>query len=179
MNTRIRKMTFDDLAGITEIEEEIFSVPWSKQMFEQEIKNHYAFVIINEENNDLIGYVCGWKILDEFTITNIGIARAFQKKGYGRSLVRFIINALIKEKCFKFFLEVRSSNIPAIRLYETFGFKSAGIRKNYYQHPPEDAIMMKLDFFSLLKKDNKKKGQERCFHHTPVDNKVIKGKYSC
>ena len=179
MKTRIRKMIFDDLPGITEIEKEIFSVPWSKQMFEQEIKNHYAFVITNDENNDLIGYVCGWIVLDEFTITNIGIAKAFQKKGYGRSLVRFIISALIKEKCFKFFLEVRSSNIPAIRLYETFGFKSAGIRKNYYQHPPEDAIMMKLDFFPLLQKDKKKKILERWFNHTSVDNKVIKGKFSC
>ncbi len=179
MKTRIRKMTFEDLPRITEIEEEIFSVPWSKQMFEQEIKNHYAFVITNEENNDLIGYVCGWIVLDEFTITNIGIAKALQKKGYGRSLVRFIISALIKEKCFKFFLEVRSSNILAIRLYETFGFKSAGIRKNYYQHPPEDAIMMKLDFFSLLEKDKKQKDQEQCFHYTSIDNKVIKGKISC
>ncbi len=151
MKVIIREMEIADLAMIMKLEKELFSAPWSEAMFSEEIKGHYAYVLQKDENKEIIGYLCGWKLLDEFTITNIGITGNFQRMGFGIKLVKFIVSKLLYEKCFIFTLEVRESNLKAIRLYEKFGFEQVGLRVNYYQNPVENAVMMRLNMLQKIK----------------------------
>ncbi|MBW6515637.1 MAG: ribosomal protein S18-alanine N-acetyltransferase [Candidatus Cloacimonetes bacterium] len=144
--TVIRLMKSDDLSEVLIIEEEVFTDPWLKDMFIQEIEQDSAFVLETKDDKELIGYICGLKVLDEYMITNIAITKSEQHKGYGKLLLRYLFRELIKEGCKKCFLEVRASNKQAITFYTSHGFDTIGKRKEYYQNPIEDALIMKLDF---------------------------------
>lgn len=150
MKVIIREMEISDLAMIMKLEKELFSAPWSEAMFSEEIKGHYAYVLQKNENEEIIGYLSGWKLLDEFTITNIGITGNFHRMGFGTKLVKFIISKLLYEKCFKFTLEVRESNFKAIALYEKIGFEQIGLRGNYYRDPVENAVIMRLNMLQKI-----------------------------
>lgn len=145
----IREMLVSDIPHIMNMEKELFTLPWTKDMFLQEIHTQHAYVLLKEDDNLLIGYVCGWLMLDEFNITNLAVRAEFQKMGLGEMLVKFIIGKLLLQKCFQFLLEVRESNMPAIKLYAKFGFEIIGKRKKYYNHPLEDALVMQLDMRKL------------------------------
>ena len=151
MKVIIREMEISDLAMIMKLEKELFSAPWSEAMFSEEIKGQYAYILQKDESKEIIGYICGWKLLDEFTITNIGVTGQFQKMGFGTKLVKFIISKLLYEKCFKFSLEVRESNQTAIELYKKFGFEQTELRVNYYRNPVENAVMMRLNMLQKIK----------------------------
>jgi len=141
MNAKIREMKLNDLNSVMEIEMKLFRSPWTEAMFIKEIEDQYSFVL--ENTKKIIGYICGWKILDEFTITNVAVEPNFQKKGFGKKIVEFIINRAKKVKCNNIFLEVRESNIVAIKMYVGLGFSKIGFRKNYYPNPKENAIVMR------------------------------------
>ncbi len=143
MKTEIREMKIEDISTIMILEKELFSTAWEEEMFREEIHNQYAYVL--ELKNKIIGYICGWKLLDEFNITNIAIATDYQRKGFGKALVQFLMSKLLDEKCFLFFLEVRKSNLAANKLYEMMGFRIIGSRKNYYHSPQEDALILGLN----------------------------------
>ncbi len=143
MKTKIREMKEEDIPTIMILEKELFSTAWEKEMFVEEINKQYAYIMENKDT--IIGYICGWKLLDEFNITNIAIAADFQRKGFAKSLVQFLMSKLLDEKCFKFFLEVRRSNFKAIKLYERIGFKLIGSRKKYYNSPDEDALVLGIN----------------------------------
>ncbi len=147
MNAKIREMRKEDIPSIIILEKELFSTAWEEEMFLEEIEKQYAYVL--QEENEIIGYVCGWKILDEFNITNIAIASDFQRQGFGELLVRFIISKLLKDECYKFYLEVRESNNKAQRLYEKIGFSVIGSRKKYYHTPEEDAQILGLNYTNI------------------------------
>jgi len=143
MKTKIREMKMEDIPTIMILEKELFSTAWEEEMFIEEIEKQYAYVL--EIKNEIIGYICGWKILDEFNITNIAIAAAFQGKGVGKALVQFLMSKLLDENCFKYFLEVRESNHAAKKLFEKMGFNVVGVRKKYYHSPQEDALVLGLN----------------------------------
>jgi ribosomal-protein-alanine N-acetyltransferase len=134
-----------DLKRIIELENELYSSPWQEDMFLQEIQSGYAFVLEDAEDKIILGYICGLMLYDEFNITNVAVSDQIQNQGYGCRLMKFIMQKAMEHQCHKFFLEVRSSNIPALTLYEKLGFKVIGVRKEYYINPPEDAIVMYLD----------------------------------
>ena len=143
-------MTKDDIPTIMILEKELFSTVWEEEMFIEEIEKKYSYVL--EIKNEIIGYICGWKLLDEFNITNIAIATDFQRKGFGKVLVKFLMSKLLDENCFKFYLEVRKSNLAANKLYEMMGFSIIGSRKNYYHSPKEDALILGLNLMDNFKK---------------------------
>ena len=107
-----------------------------------------------KETGKIIGYICGLLLYDEFNITNVGVTSDHQRDGFGQALLKFIISYLLKQNCLKFYLEVRESNIAAIRLYEKYGFYIIGKRKKYYNHPVEDALMLGLSFLQTNEQEN-------------------------
>ncbi|MDP8203864.1 MAG: ribosomal protein S18-alanine N-acetyltransferase [Candidatus Tenebribacter mawsonii] len=145
----IRAMKVEDLPNIMILEKNLFRTAWEEEIFIEEIELQYAYVL--EIKDRIIGYICGWKLLDEFNITNIAIDKKFQRKGFGKRLVQFIISKLISENCFKFFLEVRESNDAAKLLYEKIGFKLIGARKNYYHSPQENALVLGINLINNIK----------------------------
>jgi len=137
-----RCMTIDDIEQVHKIECEVFSKPWSINAFKDEMNNENAYYYVVEKDNKVIGYAGLWKILDEGHITNVAVSKKFQGQGLGTSLLKKLIEKTEKSGIKSFTLEVRKSNTKAINIYKRLGFKEVGFRKNFYEEPKEDAIIM-------------------------------------
>lgn len=137
---RIRKMLREDIPVMLKIEKECFSVPWTEPMFLQEINQQYAFVA--ELDEQLVGFICGWKLADEFHITNIAVKPSHQNNKLGEHLLHYVLKQIGDSEFSFVLLEVRKANVQARGFYKKHGFKEIGVRKNYYSDPKEDAIIM-------------------------------------
>ena len=140
----IRKMTLEDVTAVAQIEQECFSLPWSKKSFEDSILREDTIFLVCEEASVVTGYMGMYVSFDEASVTNVAVSPAFRKKGYGEQLVAAAKDAAKNAGAEYIFLEVRVSNAPAISLYKKMGFEELGIRKKFYEHPIEDAIIMKV-----------------------------------
>lgn len=141
----IREFLPGDEKSIAALETECFSSPWSQSAILQSLNNGTAFIVF-EENGKVLGYAGLQMVLDEGYVTNIAVTKSARGRGIGKSLVGALIS-LAKDKGLAFIsLEVRESNTPAISLYTKCGFKDFGKRKNFYQNPTEDAVIMTKEF---------------------------------
>ncbi len=139
-------MTEADIEQIVELEKQIFTMPWSKQAFEEEMDNQLAHYYVAIVNDEIVGYLGYWQVLNEAHITNIGIAPQHRRKGYASKLLMNMLGIVEENDIESITLEVRASNYNAQSLYKKFGFVEAGRRKNYYLDNKEDAIIMWLEF---------------------------------
>lgn len=137
-------MQEDDIPEILKIERTSFTSPWSEGAFLHEIYNPYALTKVALLDNRIIGYVCVQYILDEGHILNLAIHPDHRRRGYGTALMVEVLKILKEKGCRFIYLEVRKSNTSAKLFYERFGFRIAGVRKNYYRSPKEDASLMML-----------------------------------
>lgn len=139
----IRAMDLDDLDRIVELEHILFTSAWNKSDFIYELlENQFSFNYVLEENDQIIGYVGVWLMYEQSQITTIGVDPAYWRRGLGRMLMQEMIELAMKQGCEKMSLEVRISNQPAISLYQSLGFETVAIRKDYYQDNHEDAYLM-------------------------------------
>ena len=129
---------------ICEIEKEAFLSPWSAKSFEGEPYNTAAHYVIALANGRVAGYGGFWRILDEGHITNIAVERSFRGQGVGKDILEQMIKRAAVQKIERMTLEVRVSNITAIKLYEKFGFVTLGVRPKYYENG-EDALIMWME----------------------------------
>lgn len=134
-----RFLESSDMDRILEIESRAFKDPWSPQAFRL-TQSYASWVCL--ENELLIGYCICLFVEDQASIANIAIEPSLQQKGYGSRLLAFVLNQLKLMGAKHIYLDVRRSNIAAIMLYSKYGFQTIGIRKNYYETPAEDALVM-------------------------------------
>lgn len=140
----IRYATHDDISAIANIEKECFSTPWSEKAIRESIDVGTTFYIARTKNI-IVGYMGVSKIAGEGYITNIAILPQYRRKGFGKTLLEYVINDC--KNALEFIsLEVRLSNIGAISLYKKLGFNEVGTRKRFYTHPDEDALIMTKTF---------------------------------
>lgn len=141
---KIEKLSLAHLDDIMEIEKGCYGAHhWSRDSFAQELNNPCAnYVVAINEKNKCVGYMGIWKIFDEAHVTNLAVHPKFQKKGVAHLLIIASLDLCYREKIKYVTLEVRESNERAKKLYDSFGFKSLGVRKKYYQDNGEDAIIM-------------------------------------
>lgn len=143
----IRHAQFADADRIYDLEVNNFSSPWSldnlKKELETQNNDHLYYVV--ENDNDVIAFIGIWILYDEAHIMSIVVDKAFKKKGIATKLLSEILKNFDNKIIKKMLLEVRNSNLPAIKLYEKLEFKQLYIRKNYYTAPIEDAIVMELN----------------------------------
>lgn len=140
-----RPMIEADLDSVMQIEPQIYSHPWSRGNFVDSLASGYsAWVLL--DHNAIIGYALMMCVLDEAHLLNLSIAKAYQKQGLGRLLLEHMIVQAKQHGAANMFLEVRTSNMPAITLYENMGFNEMAIRRGYYpaSHGREDAVLMGL-----------------------------------
>jgi [ribosomal protein S18]-alanine N-acetyltransferase len=138
-----RLMTEEDIKEVLLVEYASFPTPWSRDAFENEIKqNHFANYIVLEVNGEVVGYGGFWSILDEAHITNIAVSPAYRGKKLGEYLVRKMMELARELGAEMMTLEVRASNLVAQGLYKKLGFEEKGIRKGYYSDDGEDALIM-------------------------------------
>lgn len=141
-NITIEKMTFDDIDGVFEVEKSCFEDYWSKESFKKELSNDVARYLVAKLNGKIVGYVGIWFIVDEGHITNVAVHKDYRGQRIGDKLIKSLVELCRENNISAMTLEVRNSNTIAQNLYRKYGFKIAGIRKEYYSDNKEDAIIM-------------------------------------
>ena len=139
----LRPVTEDLLSQIVEIEILCFSSPMTETLLRHQLSDplHTLIAAINTDGC-VLGYAGSMTVLDEGYIENIAVHPEFRRRGIGASLIQALIQQGLAEQLAFLTLEVRESNLPARKLYEKYGFSAVGIRKNYYDKPTENAILM-------------------------------------
>lgn len=138
----IEKATLDNIQEMLKIEKKAFVSHWSKQTFIDELSAENGYYIVAREGDRILGYTGFRHVLDEGHITTLAVHHKFRKKGIGQKLVEQLINGAKNKELKKLFLEVRQSNIAAQKIYKKANFKVIDRRREYYQRPVEDAIVM-------------------------------------
>ena len=147
MRVRIVPMTADHLDEVAELERICFSAPWSRNMLAEELDNALsALLVALDDSGRVVGYAGVQVILDEGYITNVAVRPECRRQGVAGKLLDVFLNFAQGNKLAFLTLEVRASNEAAIILYGTRGFRGVGRRRNYYEHPREDAIIMTREF---------------------------------
>ena len=116
--------------------------PWSYSMICDSLSNNAVSAFAAVSCSSILAYVFTSQVADEGEILNIAVVPDARRRGIGKALLSFAIDHLKSQSCGSIFLEVRESNIAAIKLYANFGFRKLGVRKNYYESPRENAIIM-------------------------------------
>lgn len=146
MSTGIRRMDISDIDGVVSVEEQTFSVPWSRAAFEAELsENTLAHYLVAEVDGAVVGYCGMWIILDEAHLTNVAVLPGYRGRGIGNGLLMTLIELAKYKGATCMTLEVRKSNSGAQRLYRRLGFMPRGLRRQYYTDTKEDAVIMWRD----------------------------------
>ena len=144
-NIEIKVMTLDDLKTIKEILISDFDEFWNYNVFKAELQSENSKYLVAKLNNEIIGFAGIKIIIDEADIMNIVTKKIYRNQGVGTLLLNEIINLCKKHNLNSVSLEVNEINSSAIHLYENFGFKKVGNRKNYYNN--YNAILMTKELF--------------------------------
>ena len=147
MHVRIVPMNADHLDEVAELERICFSTPWSRNMLAEQLENACsAFLVAEDDTGKVAGYAGLQVILDEGYITNVAVRPECRRNGIAGKLLQVFLDFGQANHLAFLTLEVRASNYDAIALYGSRGFRSVGRRKNYYEHPREDAVIMTKEF---------------------------------
>jgi ribosomal-protein-alanine N-acetyltransferase len=139
----IRGMQLSDVPIVTRYEKQLFSDPWPVQIFREDIASPFSYPFVAEVDDEIVGYAILWVGADEGHLTNIAVAEKFQRKSVAKRLLTYILQLAASLELAQIILEVRPSNVPAIRLYEAYGFERLATRKDYYKNPVEDCLVMR------------------------------------
>lgn len=138
-------MSQNDLDAVNAIEMQAFQDPWSKQDFINELEsNPYSCIYVKEINGEVVAYVDLWIAYENAEIANIAVKKEFLHQGIASELMQYCLQKIQQIKCENFTLEVRVSNMNAIKLYEKFGFQTVSKRKKYYADGEDAYLMVQL-----------------------------------
>lgn len=138
----VRPMRTEDLDSVVAIEQQAFSHPWSRRLYQDALDSYQCLVL--EQDGQHLGHVVMQYIVDEAHLLNIVIAVEQQGRGLGSALLDYVLQQSRQRGCASCFLEVRASNTAAYGLYERHGFNEIDRRRNYYPTTSghEDALVM-------------------------------------
>ncbi len=146
---RFRRVRPEDLTRVVEIEKDGFRHPWSRELLERELEHAWSTVLLAVDDHRgaerILGFVVFWLVHDELHILNIATAVEARRHGIGRALMLEAAASAKGRGAVLSTLEVRRSNLSALGLYVSLGYRQVGIRPNYYADEGEDAIVMVKD----------------------------------
>jgi ribosomal-protein-alanine N-acetyltransferase len=142
VNLKARRMMQSDLDEVLEIERASFPAPWTRAMFQEEMANRSARLVVFVEGSRIAGYMCFWEVLDEAHLLNIAVHPERRRQGYGRHIMDRLVELCRKDGLKRIVLDVGRRNAAGRALYRKCGFSSIGFRKNYYTVVGDDAIVM-------------------------------------
>ena len=142
----VRPMQVEDLDWVSDSESDICAFPWSRLNFSDSLSAGYSCWMLTRGDCS-VGYVIMMMVADEAHILTIGVAQAFQGKGFGARLLQYLFGVAKTQGAVQMFLEVRPSNQSALSLYLKSGFVQIGRRKGYYpaRNGREDALVLRRD----------------------------------
>lgn len=144
MSVKIVPMTADHLEELEKLERICFSRPWSRKMLAEELENQCAAFLVAEDSvsGRVLGYAGLMVVADEGYITNVAVFPEYRRQGIAAQILQVFLQFAAANRLAFLTLEVRPSNAAAIALYQGFGFEEVGRRKNYYDLPKEDALIL-------------------------------------
>ena len=136
----------DDIPAVAALERETFSLGAEESALERMRQNPNSVILCAAEDGTLVGYAYFQFVLDEGYVGNLAVRPECRRRGIGEALTCAMADKA-REKGLSFLtLEVRESNLPAIRLYEKCGYETVGVRRNYYEKPRENALLLTRSF---------------------------------
>jgi ribosomal-protein-alanine N-acetyltransferase len=144
MMLKIRRAEEGDMPDIRAIEQ-VFSPPWSESALLFAMYNEHGEFFVADESGWVVGFAMVKIDIDEAELLQLAVDSASRRRGVATELLTWTLGKLLRHGICGVFLEVRTSNTGAIALYEKFGFERLGMRKNYYDAPVEDAIVMRFE----------------------------------
>jgi ribosomal-protein-alanine N-acetyltransferase len=153
-------MRKEDIDQVLAIERASFSMPWSGNLFMSEFRSPLVSTLLvslssTEPKRIVTGYIVFWLIADEMHILNLAVAPGHRQRGIAKMLVLAGVKYIYAKGARRAFLEVRASNSIAQKLYSSLGFTGSSVRRNYYDSPVEDAVVMTIEqgaFMSLAER---------------------------
>ena len=142
----ITNMRPQHVAQVAELEKLCFADPWSEKSVASELDNPLSLWLVALDGDRVAGYVGSQTVMDESDMMNVAVHPDYRKQGVATGLIVGLVEELHKKGSRCLTLEVRASNAPAISLYEKLGFLQAGLRKNYYHNPKEDALILRKEW---------------------------------
>ncbi len=142
----ILPMTLEHVPQIAMLEKICFSDPWSEKSICSELENPLSYWLVCVIDNTVAGYVGSQTVLGQTDMMNLAVHPDYRRRGIAQKLIHALIAELKARGSHCLTLEVRPSNLPAIRLYEGLGFAEAGRRPNYYSHPREDGLILRKEW---------------------------------
>ena len=148
MKVKVVPMKADHLEELERLERICFSRPWSRKMLAEELDNQCAAFLVAEEplTEKVVGYAGLLVMADEGYITNVAVFPEYRRRGVAEQLIAVFDSFARGNRLAFLTLEVRPSNAAAIALYQSFGFEEAGRRRNYYDLPKEDALILTKEY---------------------------------
>jgi [ribosomal protein S18]-alanine N-acetyltransferase len=142
MPNSTRKMRIEDIPEVLAIERQSFSLPWTREMFEEELKQASSWrEVAQTARGEVAGFLIGRSYPDAWHLMDIAVAPWARRRGVAAGLLQQFVRAADQAAC-PVFLEVRPRNGEALALYKKWGFSSVGSRKRYYSDTGEDALVM-------------------------------------
>jgi [ribosomal protein S18]-alanine N-acetyltransferase len=147
IDLELKSLTYDDLSSALELDKACFGGLWTLEAYQREIDSPNSDLLglfLPLSPARLLGIGCFWSILEEAHITLVAVNPQYHRQGLGQILVYSLLVTAVQRGLERATLEVRASNLTAISLYQKFGFKTAGLRRRYYQDNDEDALILWL-----------------------------------
>ena len=135
----------ENIHGVAELAKCCFSTPWSEDIYRRELENPQSVGFVCTDGGRVVGMIHCNFVLDELTLNTLCIAPEYRRLGLAKRLWN-AVREMMQGVCTVCYLEVRESNQAARRLYERCGFREVAVRKNYYERPREDAVLMTVSF---------------------------------
>ena len=143
MNVELRRLETGDLDEVEEIERESYPTPWSRSMFDAELRKPSSLALgAFTERDRLVGYAFVSRYVDAWHVMNVAVADTYRRRGIAVALLERLFDVTATDPRRGYTLEVRASNTGAIALYEKLGFEARGVRRGYYTDNREDALIM-------------------------------------
>lgn len=142
---RVLPMDAAAVEQVAALEQANFSLPWDEASIRAELDNPLSLWLTALDGGTVLGYVGTQTCFEDADILNVCTAAEARRRGVALALMRELERLLPLRGAERITLEVRASNLPAIRLYEKLGYAQIGLRKGYYEKPREDAVIMRKD----------------------------------
>lgn len=146
MTLQVLELLNEDIDAILPLENELYHKPWQKKDYEYELNDNpfaYYLKLIDKDSNEIMGFIGFWIKFEQAEITKVSIAKKYQGYKLSKLLMADAENRIRLAECENITLEVRVSNIVAINLYKSCGFKTVATRKKYYENGEDAYLMLK------------------------------------